>query len=73
MDYELIPYARLCDHVVHANNTAPPGYTPWWVPAILFEDSHVLAVKDPRILTDILRRLRGEPPVTVPPPAPLPG
>ena len=37
IDYELIPYTRLCDHVVHADNTAPPDYTPWWVSAILFQ------------------------------------
>ena len=72
IDYELVPYARLCDAAVGEKNTAPPGDTPWWVSALPFEDSHVDAIRDPRILTDITRRLRGEPPVTVPPPAPLP-
>ncbi len=72
IDYELIPYTRLCDTVVGEKNTATPGDTPWWVSARPFEDSHVDAIRDPRILTDITKRLRGEQPVTVPPAAPLP-
>jgi hypothetical protein len=72
IDYELIPYGRLCDTVVGVKNTAPPGYTPWWVSAPAFQDSHVQAIGDPRILTDITLRLRGETPATTSPPAPVP-
>ena len=72
IDYELIAYTRLCDRAVGEQNAAPPGDTPWWVSALPFEDSHIDAIRDPRILTDITKRLRGEPPVTIPPAAPLP-
>ena len=72
IDYELVPYTRLCDTVVNEKNTAPPGYTPWWVSTLAFQDSHVDAIGDPRILTDITLRLRGETPATISPPTPLP-
>jgi pimeloyl-ACP methyl ester carboxylesterase len=72
IDYELIPYGRLCDTVVGVKNTAPPGYTPWWVSTPAFQDSHVQAIGDPRILADITLRLRGETPATISPPAPVP-
>jgi len=39
IDYELVPYARLCDTAVGEQNTAPPGYTPWWVPTPAFQDA----------------------------------
>ena len=72
-EYELIPYARLGDAVVGVGNTAPPGRTPYWVSSRPLELAHVQAAYDPRILADIVRRLRGEPPLTGPVPAPLPG
>lgn len=72
IDYELVPYTRLCDTIVGAGNTAPEGYTPWWVSAPAFQDAHINAIGDPRILVDITLRLRGETPVTIPPAAPLP-
>ncbi len=72
IEYELIPYGRLCDTVVGVKNTAPPGYTPWWVSAPAFQDSHVNAIGDPRILADITLRLRGETPATISPAAPVP-
>ena len=71
IDYELVPYARLCDTAVGEQNTAPPGYSPWWVPTPAFQDAHVDAIGDPRILTDITLRLRGEMSATTSPPAPL--
>jgi len=70
--YELIPYVRLDDMIVGERNAAPAGWTPWWVPAEPFQDSHIFAMADPRIVADIARRLRGEPPLTTDPPAPLP-
>jgi hypothetical protein len=70
--YELIPYVRLEDMIVGEKNAAPAGWTPWWVPAEPFQDSHMFAMTDPRIVADIARRLRGEPPLTTDPPTPLP-
>lgn len=72
IDYELIPYTRLCDITVGAKNTFPPGYTPWWVSARAFQSAHIHAIRDPRIMLDITRQLCGEPPVTVAPATPLP-
>jgi len=69
--YEIIPYTRLGDEVVGESNTAPPGQTPWWVATSDFW-SHMYAYRDPCILADIGRRLRGEPTFTVDPPTPLP-
>jgi hypothetical protein len=70
--YELIPYVRLDDMIVGERNAAPEGWTPWWVPAVPLQDSHMFAIADARIVADIARRLRGEPPLTTEPPAPLP-
>ena len=59
--YELLCYARLNDVLVGATNTAPPGRHPFWVSgSVMF--SHVGSRKDPRIIADIVRRLRGEAP-----------
>jgi hypothetical protein len=71
-DYELIPYARIGDTWVGEENTAPPGEVPWWVPNRAFEPAHLTAYGDPRIIADILRRLRGETPYTTEPRAPWP-
>jgi hypothetical protein len=70
--YELVPYTRLGDGVVGSHNTAPPGHTPLWVPNLPLEPSHLAGFTDPRIVADIARRLRGEPPLATGPPAPLP-
>ena len=70
--YEVIPYARLGDAVVGADNSAPPGQNAWWL-ARSFTLSHLLAGHDVRILADIARRLRGEEPFSIEPAAPLPG
>jgi hypothetical protein len=61
--YELVCYTRLRDTWVGASRTAPPGHRPHWVSGwrVL---SHVTISMDTRILVDIARRLRREPPMT---------
>lgn len=68
----IIPYARLGDAIVGTDNSAPPGMTPWWVSTPLLQFAHLQASMDPRIIADIILRLRREDPVTTLPPAPLP-
>jgi hypothetical protein len=68
--YEIVPYAKLGDEVVGAANAAPPGRAPWWVSRSWFF-AHAGGT-DIRILADIARRLRGQTPFTIDPPAPLP-
>ena len=70
--YELVPYVRIGDTVVGAEYAAPKGRTAWWVPDVPGEFTHIAAMRDPRIMADVLRRLRGERPWTTHPPAPLP-
>ena len=70
--YPIFAYVRLGDHPVGVANAAPPGRVAWWVATPAFEDAHNGAYKDPRILADIARRLRGETPAAHDPPAPLP-
>ena len=70
--YTLIPYVRLGDVTVGAENAAPPGERAWWVPPIPFTLPHGDAHHDARIVSDMLRRLVGEPPHTTEPPTPLP-
>lgn len=70
--YELLPYCRLNDWIVGCANAAPPGRTAWWVPNQPLQFGHIDAHKDPRILADIARRLRGEQPFTTLPAADLP-
>ena len=69
---EIHAYTRLSDAIVGAENAAPVGTNPLWVPARPLEPSHAAAVLDPLIRADIMRRLRGEPPIFVEPHAPLP-
>ena len=69
-DYDMYSYARLGDWIVGVQNTAPPGRTAWWVPTPPLSLAHLGAASDPRILADIARRLRGESPLTIEPPAP---
>lgn len=71
-DYELFTYSRLDDMIVGVKNTSPPGLNPWWVANPPFSLAHVAAPKDPRILADIARRVRGEAPYATTPAAPLP-
>ena len=72
-DYEVFAYARLDDMPVGESNAAPAGRAPWWVPNPPFGLGHAGAAHDIRILADVARRLRGETPYTMSPPAPLPG
>lgn len=71
-EYEIIPYVRLGDTMVGAENAAPEGMTPWWVPNKPLSFAHLQAHHDPRITADIARRLRGERPHTMTPAQPLP-
>ena len=71
-DYDLHPYVRLGDMIVGAENTAPPGQRVWWVANAPFQSAHLGAFTDARILADVARRLRDEPPYTTAPPQPLP-
>ncbi|MEO0514842.1 MAG: hypothetical protein AAF086_06050 [Planctomycetota bacterium] len=70
--YRLVPYTRLGDPVVGSERTAPAGIHPWWVDTPPLHRSHQEAYRDPRIRADILRRLRGETPLTTEPAAALP-
>ncbi len=70
--YEVLPYCRLHDWIVGCANAAPPGRTAWWVQNQPFQFGHLDAHKDPRILADISRRLRGEEPYATLPAADLP-
>jgi pimeloyl-ACP methyl ester carboxylesterase len=67
--YELYTYARLGDVIVGVENAAPPGGHPWWVANPPFGLAHIGAPHDPRIMADILRRLRGEEPLATRPAA----
>lgn len=71
-DYTLAAYTRLGDPVVGTTRTAPLGVTPWWVDTPFLHRPHQEAYRDPRIRADILRRLRGETPLTRDPAAALP-
>jgi pimeloyl-ACP methyl ester carboxylesterase len=70
--YRVISYIRLGDKVIGPPNAVIPGGQLWWVSTLPFTNPHLGAPGDPRILDDIARRLRGEPPLTTVPPAPLP-
>ena len=70
--YPVYAYVCLHDGTVGSANAAPYGQVPWWVPPIPLVSPHVSAFLDDRIRADIVRRLRGEPPLTTDPPAPLP-
>ena len=67
--YELICYTRLHDSFVGASRTFPRSTSPHWVSGTWIL-SHLTISSDPRILIDIARRLRGEPPIAQIPAAP---
>jgi len=70
IDYEITPYAVLNDSWVGATRTAPIGYEPIWTGG-RSAFSHFAVADDRRILVDLARRLRGEPPLAkhgAPPP-----
>lgn len=66
-DYKVYSYVRLGDSIVGVENAAPPGETPWWVSGGLCPSAHIGAVMDPRIQSDIARRLRAERPFSTVP------
>lgn len=72
--HELHCYGALRDWWISCPNTAPPGLHPHWVdtPRGLGRlCTHFAINREPRIMLDIARRLRGEPPISgeaAPPP-----
>lgn len=70
--YGVYGYVRLGDVTVGPANSAPPGGRLWWVQNRPFEWSHADVHRDPRIVADLVRRLRGEEPLSEEPVAELP-
>ena len=71
-EYTVLPYVRLRDWTVGAENAAPPGMVPWWLSGSIVAPSHPASATDSRIHADIARRLRGEEAFARSPAAPLP-
>lgn len=71
-DYEIVSYSRLRDDKVGEEYSALPGTRSWWVDTPSNEDTHDRADFDPRIILDIVLRLRREKPMATEPPAELP-
>jgi hypothetical protein len=71
-EHAVFPYTHLDDAVVGEELCAPFGQTPLWLDTLPLHGSHWSIAIDPRVLADIARRLRGEPPVARYPPTPLP-
>ncbi|MEX2212732.1 MAG: hypothetical protein WD768_01305 [Phycisphaeraceae bacterium] len=72
LPYKIIPYVRLGDTMIGSENAAPWGYDAWWVQNYTVDSPHFNSSNDPRILADVLRRLRDETPYTTWPPTPMP-
>lgn len=70
--FDIIAYVRLGDTIVGESNAAAPDGRVWWAPNPISQFAHLQAFDDPRLLADVARRLRGEPPLTFDPPAPIP-
>lgn len=70
--YPIVSYVVLGDKKIGESNAAPPDQSPWWIPNQPMSNPHMAAYSDPRILADIILRLRDEPPLTHDPQAPLP-
>ena len=72
--YEVVSYVHLGDEMVGQENAALPGRTPYWLPNLPYNPiwPHEQIMLDSRVYADIARRLRGERPYTVSPPAPFP-
>ncbi|MGI9015036.1 MAG: esterase/lipase family protein [Phycisphaerales bacterium] len=71
-DFPIIPYARLGDWIVGVENAAMPEEHPYWVSARVLHPSHLTVASDPRVLADIVRRLRDDAPFTKGQPLPPP-
>jgi hypothetical protein len=63
---------RLDDKTVGPANASPPGEEPIWVANLALQPAHMFVVVDPRIIGDVARRLRGEPPLSKDQRTPLP-
>jgi PGAP1-like protein len=70
--YPTYSYEGLHDEYLGQGNGAVAGQTPWWVSTKPMMSPHMSAFLDERIRADIVRRLRGEKPLTSDPPAPFP-
>jgi hypothetical protein len=70
--YPIYPYVRLDDKTVGPANASPPGEEPIWVANLALQPAHMFVVVDPRIIGDVARRLRGEPPLSKDQRTPLP-
>ncbi len=71
-DFPIYSYTRLDDGTVGEVFAGLPGIGVWWVDNTPGERAHIAVFRDHRVLLDIVRRLRGEAPITRTPPAPLP-
>jgi len=71
-NYQLVAYVHLDDEIVGDRNAAPPGKNVYWLANTFPFLPHGGAISDERIVCDVARRLRGETPFTISPPAPLP-
>jgi len=67
--FALHPFTRFGDRVVGPERTAPAGMRPIGVRPPRFSPSHLAACRDPRLVAEIARHLRGEPPFADPGPA----
>ncbi len=72
--YEIVSYVHLGDEMVGQENAAIAGRTPYWLPNIPYNPvwPHEQIMLDGRVYADIARRVRGEKPFTISPPAPFP-
>jgi len=70
--FPIVPYVLAPDGFVGADNAAPPGELPWWLPCPPGRAAHVGALADPRLLADIARSLRAEEPFRREPRTPPP-
>jgi hypothetical protein len=70
--YILYPYVLLNDWIIDDRCAAPPGTFAFWLANDSLLPSHYTAMFDDRILADIARRLRDEPPFSDFPATPLP-
>lgn len=61
-DFQLVAYTRLYDGIVGAENALDPDGKGWWLSPPPLQMSHMTMHRDPRIIADIVRRLRGEEP-----------
>ncbi|MGP1347918.1 MAG: alpha/beta hydrolase [Phycisphaerales bacterium] len=71
-DYELVAYTRLGDDIVGCANALDPDGCGWWLDPPMLSFSHLQMQSDPRIVCDILRRIRGQEAWTMGEPSPLP-